>query len=135
MKRRQARILILNALFSMDVGGATLEEALEAASQEASDPAVLNFVKEVCRGIREEQAEIDRRIEDKLKNWRLERLSRVDRNLLRLGVYELLHRPDVPPAVAINEAVELAKIYGDEKSGAFVNGLLDAVRSTEVMPP
>lgn len=151
MSRRDARVLVLNALFMMDVGGATVEDAMTSLqdpdfksslvaerparkSEEANDPQLLNFVQEICRGILEYQAEIDRLIEQKTLNWKLERLSRVDRCLLRLGIFELLHRPETPPAVVINEAVELAKVYGDEKSGGFVNGVLDSVKSTEVTP-
>lgn len=151
MSRRDARVLALNALFMMDVGGATVEDVLTSLKdpdfksslvpersarkpEEANDPQLLNFVQEICRGILEYQAEIDRLIEQKTLNWKLERLSRVDRCLLRLGIFELLHRPETPPAVVINEAVELAKVYGDEKSGGFVNGVLDSVKSTEVTP-
>ncbi len=131
-KRRQARIETLNALFMMDVGGASVEDAMVRVAEEANDPAVLNFVQTMCRGVLEYQSQIDRLIEQKAVNWKLDRLSRVDRCLLRLGIYELLHCPETPPAVVINEAVELAKVYGDEKSGAFVNGLLDSVKSSEV---
>ncbi len=131
-KRRQARVETLNALFMMDVGGASVEDALVRVAEEANDPAVLNFVQTMCRGVLEYQSQIDRLIEQKAVNWKLDRLSRVDRCLLRLGIYELLHCPETPPAVVINEAVELAKVYGDEKSGAFVNGLLDSVKSSEV---
>ena len=131
-RRRQARILVLNALFQMDVGGASVEEALGNVAQEAKEPSLLNFVTEMTRGIMEQKERLDRLIECKAENWSLERIARVDRNLLRMGIYELLFRPDVPASVAINEAVELAKRYGDEKSGAFVNALLDSVRTTEV---
>ncbi|GMU54863.1 MAG: N utilization substance protein B [Candidatus Xenobia bacterium] len=131
-KRRQARVETLNALFMMDVGGASVEDAMVRVAEEANDPAVLNFVQAMCRGVLEYQSQIDRLIEQKAVNWKLDRLSRVDRCLLRLGIYELLHCPETPPAVVINEAVELAKVYGDEKSGAFVNGLLDSVKSSEV---
>ncbi len=132
MKRREARVQVLNALFMMDVGGATVEDALTRVAEEAKEPQVLNFVQDICRGIAEYQPVIDRLIEEKALNWKLERLSRVDRCLLRLGIFELLYRPETPRAVVINEAVELAKVYGDEKSGGFINGVLDSVKSTEV---
>lgn len=74
-----------------------------------------------------QKTEIDELIVQSAKNWRLERMTRIDRNLLRLGVYELAHRKDVPRAVVIDEAVELAKAFGNENSAPFVNGILDAI--------
>lgn len=143
--RRQARVYALNALFMMDVGDAGPDDAVEktgpllaelsapeGGSSAGIEPSVLNFVQDICRGVSEYGAEIDRLIEEKALNWKLERLSRVDRCLLRLGIFELLYRPETPRAVVINEAVELAKVYGDEKSGGFINGVLDSVKSTEV---
>jgi transcription antitermination protein NusB len=73
------------------------------------------------------RAEIDRLIEQHSHNWRLDRMSRIDRNVLRLGVFELKYRPDIPKKVSLNEAVELGKNFGTEESSAFVNGLLDRV--------
>ncbi len=79
------------------------------------------------RGVRSSLEDLDQRITRASTNWRLERMARVDRNLLRLGAWELLHRVDVPRAVVLDEAVELAKRFGTEESGAFVNGVLDRV--------
>ncbi len=77
--------------------------------------------------MRKNQAEIDQLIEKHSHNWRLDRMSRIDRNVMRLGVFELKYRPDIPKKVSINEAVELGKNFGTEESSAFVNGLLDRV--------
>lgn len=117
MKRRRAREFIVKVLFQKDFVNHVEE------SQRVQDPYVL----EVLRGIEAHQEEIDRRIEERLQGWRLQRLHSVDRNVLRLAIYELLYRDDVPPEVVIDEAVELAKKYGTEKSSAFVNGVLDRI--------
>lgn len=140
--RRRARVLVLHALFQMELGGNSLEEAVANIRREAEDPDTLNFVEEnvrqrvldffepLTRGVVAEREPIDTLLEEKAHNWSLERLTRVDRNLLRMGAYELLHRPDIPPAATINEGLELARLYGDEKSGAFVNAVLDSIRKT-----
>ncbi len=87
-----------------------------------------DYLGDLVVGVGEHRQELDRLIIRYSEHWRLERMVAVDRNLLRLAVYELLYRPDIPAKVVINEAVELAKRYGTEASGAFVNGLLDRIR-------
>lgn len=131
--RRRARILSLQALYQMDVRG-QLEVAdaiVDVLSQE-TDIAIKAFVEDAVGGVWEHRETLDRLIGEKARNWRLERMARVDRNILRLGAFELLHRPQTPAPVVLNEAVELAKEYGDEGSGSFVNGILDSIRATEV---
>ena len=118
----------MNALFAMDVGGATLEEALDNVRQEATETETWNFVEEFITGVHREMPDLDRRLQEFCDNWSWDRLARVDRNLLRMGAYELQHHPDTAPAIVINEAVELARIYADAKSPPFVNGVLDAFR-------
>ena len=118
----------MNALFAMDVGGATLEEALSNVRQEATEADTWNFVEEFITGVSRERETLDRRLQELCDNWSWDRLARVDRNLLRMGAFELQYHPDTAPAVAINEAVELAKVYGDTRSPQFVNGVLDAFR-------
>lgn len=93
-----------------------------AAGQEPDE-----FFKDIAYGVLENKAAIDETIGRHSKNWKLSRMSAVDRNVLRVGVYELLFRPDVPGPAVVNEAVELAKIYGTELSPGFVNGILDSV--------
>ena len=78
---------------------------------------------------------IDAKISQYATNWQLKRMAVIDRNILRLGTYELLYADDIPPKVTINEAVELAKKYGDLESGKFVNGILDKIHKTEIVPP
>ena len=88
------------------------------------------YLVKLVEGVEVHQQELDTLIRQHSEHWRLERMAAVDRNLLRLALYELLHQPEVPAKVVINEAVELAKRYGSEESGSFVNGILDRVRET-----
>jgi N utilization substance protein B len=86
------------------------------------------YLEKLVAGVTAHQEELDGLIRQNSQHWRLERMAAVDRNILRLALYELLHEPDVPAKVVINEAVELAKHFGSEESGAFINGILDQVR-------
>lgn len=90
-------------------------------------PDTKAYAEDCVAGVAARLAEIDDKIQGASLHWRLERMTRIDRNVLRLGAFELIARPDVPPAVIMDEAVELAKRYGTEESGAFVNGVLDRV--------
>ncbi len=92
-----------------------------------ADPEGRAYADEAVRGIGEHLVDLDAKIRAASANWRIERMTRVDRNLLRLGTWELAYRPDVPRAVVLDEAVELAKRFGSEESGAFVNGVLDRI--------
>jgi len=131
--RRDARERALQALYQLEMTpGNAASEALEAAwaaAEEGSrrEPEAIKFARELVEGVIAHQAEIDRLIEQHSHNWRLDRMSRIDRNVLRLGVFELKYRPDIPKKVSLNEAVELGKNFGTEESSAFVNGLLDRV--------
>ncbi len=91
------------------------------------DEKLVEFTLELIAGIKEHQAELDDTIRQVAENWRLDRMAAIDRNILRLGAYEMLHRPEVPAKVAINEALELAKRYSTAQSSRFVNGILDKV--------
>ncbi|RDV82984.1 transcription antitermination factor NusB [Ammonifex thiophilus] len=128
MSRRRAREAALMVLFQVDVGGAVVEEALERTLAEwRLGNASREFATSLVLGTLAHRPQIDRVIEELSRGWRLERMNRVDRNVMRLALYELLFRQDIPPAVAINEAVELAKRYGGEESPRFVNGILGKV--------
>ncbi|ACX52389.1 NusB antitermination factor [Ammonifex degensii KC4] len=128
MSRRRAREAALMVLFQVDVGGAVPEEALERTLAEwRLGNASREFATSLVLGTLAYRPQIDRVIEELSQRWRLERMNRVDRNVMRLALYELLFRQDIPPAVAINEAVELAKRYGGEESPRFVNGILGKV--------
>lgn len=122
MRRRKAREILLQLLFQRDFRPVSLEELL--ASDSLGDQE--DFIRRTLQGIIEHQEEIDRIIAEKAVGWKLERLVSVDRNILRLGIYELLYT-DVPGEVVINEAVELSKKYSTEHSHIFINGILDRV--------
>jgi transcription antitermination protein NusB len=91
------------------------------------DPAADEFARELIAGVQANLADIDKVIEEHSHNWRLDRMQRIDRNVLRIGVFELKHLPEIPRKVTINEAVELAKTFGNEASSSFINGLLDRI--------
>jgi N utilization substance protein B len=129
--RRTARERALQALYQLEMTPGSINDALEsawAAAEEArKEPEAVKFARELVEGVMDHRAEIDRLIEQHSHNWRLDRMGRIDRNVLRLGVFELKYRPDIPKKVSLNEAVELGKNFGTEESSAFVNGLLDRV--------
>ncbi|MBX5476621.1 MAG: transcription antitermination factor NusB [Clostridia bacterium] len=133
MNRHQARELAMKALYQMDVGQGDPRAVLSYLGQEdAADAETVQRAGEIVSGVLEHRREIDRAIADRAYEWRLERLAAVDRNILRVAVWELLHSPETPAAVVIDEAVELAKTYGGADSGRFVNGILgNLLRSLE----
>jgi N utilization substance protein B len=127
--RRLARELALKLLFQVDVGHIPLAEVLAHYREDNPDlpTAALDYAEQLVRGVARHIGEIDKILENLAEDWSLERLASVDRNILRIATYELLHEPTVPVSAAINEAVELAKIYSTAESGRFVNGILGSV--------
>jgi N utilization substance protein B len=127
-KRTKARERALQALYQIDVAAQGIDDALGRfwKSFEPVEREVMDLAEALVRGVAEHRRTIDDTIERISTNWRLDRMAKVDRNVLRLAVYELL-RTDVPVKVVINEAIELGKKFGSESSGAFVNGVLDRV--------
>ncbi len=130
--RRLGRERALQALYQLEMTRSSPNEALDAAWTAGSDggkpdPEAQKFAQELTGGVHEHLEEIDALLQEHSHNWRLDRMSRIDRNVLRLGVYELKFRPDIPRKVTLNEAVELGKTFGNEESSAFINGLLDRV--------
>ena len=127
-KRTKARERALQALYQIDVAAEGIDDALGRfwKSFEPVEREVMDLAEALVRGVAEHRRAVDDTIERISTNWRLDRMAKVDRNVLRLAVYELL-RTDVPVKVVINEAIELGKKYGSESSGAFVNGVLDRV--------
>jgi N utilization substance protein B len=127
-RRTKARERALQALYQIDVAAEGIDEALAGfwKSFEPVEREVKELAEGMVRGVAEHRRQVDTAIEDASSNWRLDRMARVDRNVLRLAVYELL-RTDVPVKVVINEAIELGKKFGSESSGAFVNGVLDKI--------
>ena len=126
-KRTKARELALKALYQCDVTGKGSADTVEQFCRAHVHEEPLEFAVSLGRGCMQYQDELDRLISETAENWDLPRMPVIDRNILRLGTYELLHRSETPPRVAINEAIELAKLYGTESSAQFVNGVLDRI--------
>ena len=127
--RHKAREYALQMLYQAEATGAPISEILANFWRDADVPSeVQDFAGRLAGGTASVLGEIDGLLTSCLDNWRLERLAIVDRNVLRMAVYELLHEPGTPPIVVIDEAIEVAKRFGGEDSGQFVNGILDALR-------
>ncbi len=128
-KRRRAREAAIQYHFWRDLQHGETPERIEDFWEFCPvKPNVREFAEPLIQGMVEHLDEIDERIRKYCENYNLNRISVVDRNVLRLAIYEMLHRDDIPPVVSINEAIELAKTFGGAESGAFVNGILDRVR-------
>jgi N utilization substance protein B len=127
-QRRKARIIAIKALYEMDTVAHQAEDILARLLEEAAaPPEVEAFARELVTGVLAHQREIDEVIRQKAPAWPLEQVAVVDRNILRLAIFEILLDNRVPVRAAINEAVELAKAFGGESSPKFVNGVLGAV--------
>jgi transcription antitermination protein NusB len=126
--RRQGRELALTYLYQLDLGVERPEALDEAIDRDGmGSRKVREFAKTRARGVWAHLSQIDERIANHLEHWKMERLTREDRGLLRLGAFEILFDAEVPPKVAINEAVEIGRKFGGESSARFVNGVLDAI--------
>ena len=122
------------AAIAEEKGAASWGEPVELPPPTAGDEAMRLFAEPLIRGAIEHRDAIDEHIKKVAKNWDLHRIAAVDRNILRLAIYEMLYREDIPPVVSINEAVDIAKKFSTQDSGKFVNGILDKVKS-ELMRP
>ncbi|PIC75686.1 transcription antitermination factor NusB [Sporosarcina sp. P19] len=120
MKRREAREKAIQTLFQLDNSEMNVDEAMGYIVETPLD----SFYEQLVRGTAEHLTEVDSEITNKLENWTIDRLPKIERTVLRLAVYELLYNEEVPNRVIMNEAIELCKTFGDEKSGRFVNGVL-----------
>ena len=126
--RHEGREAALQMLFQMEASGASADEVVSLFWRNfEGDPEGRSYADEAVRDVESELAAVDAKIKEASTHWRIERMSRVDRNLLRLGTWELSTRSDVPRAVILDEAVLLAKEFGTEESSAFVNGVLNKV--------
>lgn len=132
-RRSKAREHALRTLYQLDVTRDPLDEGLASylRHHRVATPS-RPFVKDLVQGVTAHREAIDALLSRYALNWHLRRMAVVDRNILRLGIYEILFVRDVPPTVVINEAVELAKRYGAPNSGRFVNGILDKISKAEV---
>ncbi len=134
-KRRQARELAVQVLFHLEFNPGDPDGVFDLtcenfSSQESSRP----FSRLLVAGVCEKRKILDELISNASKNWRLERMSRLDRCILRLAAYEILFVEDIPPKVSIDEALELGKRFGTENSGSFINGILDNIYNTKDKP-
>ena len=142
--RRRARILALQTLYAIEFGEHDLDEALKHMRVRANQPAsneadlselvhgnddVQGFASTLVRGVMSHLEDIDDLVGQCSTNWKMGRMALIDRNILRMAIFELQHVEDVPPRVTLNQAVEIAKQYGTEDSGAFINGILDRIAS------
>ncbi|MCF6096689.1 transcription antitermination factor NusB [Thermovorax subterraneus] len=136
MSRKLARELCFKILFAIDAGGNTIDEAFKIAVDKPLNEDAKVFMLNEVNGVLERKEQIDDIIDDYSIDWRLERLNVADRNILRIAIYEMFFCDDIPLSVSINEAVEIAKKYGDKKSPKFINGILGAIaRDLERLRP
>jgi N utilization substance protein B len=126
--RRKSRELALQILFELESNRGDVKKIIDQFWKNFDYPEELReFSERLVEGVAEHREEIDRLIRKHAKNWSLNRIDRVDRNILRAAIFELAYCSDIPPKVAINEAIELSKKFGSEKSPPFINGILDKV--------
>lgn len=131
-RRTRAREFALQILYQIDITHddyhVSLDNFWQAHRQRYIDEGIRSFTAEIVKGAMDNLEVIDKKISQYAANWKLERMAVVDRNILRMGSYELMFRADIPPKVSINEAVELAKKYSGLESGKFVNAILDKIK-------
>ena len=132
-KRTRSREIVLQVLYQLEIRGNDVIGEIEGfCIEQGKEAEVSDFAMKLVRGCIQEIKEIDRKITDISENWELQRMPVVDRNILRLACYELFYMDDIPPKVSINEAIDLAKRFSTEKSGVFVNGILDKIYSLNI---
>ena len=135
-KRRKSREFALQVLFQLDI---TKHDPIKAFAQskehflkKGEDD---DFAEQIVLGVQEHSQEIDRLIEKYSENWRLDRISLIDRNILRMAIFEFLYCEEIPPKVTLNEAIDLGKRFGTDDSGSFINGILDRIQNEFVQKP
>ena len=150
MTRRRGREIALQVLYQIEMSNLSVKEALaqyrnhfiEASSDEEEASSfedvkdleeAFNFASDLVLGIEKNRNFIDEKIKEYTRNWSFDRLNSTDKNILRIAIFEMFFRPDIPEVVSINEAVELAKLYGTDDSPAFVNGILDSIYKKELL--
>ena len=133
-KRTQARETALKILYQAEMTRRPIDKAIENfwAEEGEIDTEVQEFANYIAAGVIKNLAVIDEKIVEYATNWQIKRMAVIDRNILRMGLFELQYADNIPPKVAINEAVELAKRYGDLESSKFVNGILDKIHKKEI---
>jgi transcription antitermination factor NusB len=133
-KRSKSREHALKVLYAMDVRRDTSEECLIDFFEmhDIKSKEITEFTTSLVEGVEKQFKDIDKIIKKYAKNWEINRMAVIDRNILRLATFELLYDDNIPPKVSINEAIELAKKFGDQNSGKFVNGILDKIKKEEI---
>ncbi len=134
MIRRKGREIALQILYQKEIINLPINEAIKNYKEHFNikNEEILNFAEELVKGVTENIKFIDEIIKKYTPSWPLERLNLTDKNILRLAVYEMFFRPDIPEVVSIDEAIELAKIYGTDDSPSFINGVLDSIYKKEI---
>ena len=138
MRRRTlAREHALKILYQFDITKRPMETVVASywQAEETKDQEIITYANLLAQGVGGRIQDIDQKISDYATNWQIKRMAIIDRNVMRIGLYELRYTTDIPPKVAINEAVELAKKYGDLESSKFVNGILDKIHKKEIIEP
>jgi N utilization substance protein B len=134
--RRKSREFALQVLYQLTIIKQDVTTALAQFQENfLSDGRADDFLKRLVQGVLEHRSELDRLIETYSENWRLDRINLVDRNILRLALFELLYCEEIPPKVTINEAIDLGKRFGSEDSGSFINGILDRIQHDVIRKP
>ena len=137
-KRSLSREHALKILYQLEITRRELPALLEDywKYEEVTDTDIIEYANEIAQGVVKQLIAIDQKVMEYATNWQLKRMAIIDRNVLRMGLWELkFANVDLPPKVAINEAIELAKKYGDMESGKFVNGILDKIHKKEIVEP
>jgi N utilization substance protein B len=135
-KRRRSREFALRVLYQLEISKEDIPRIIVQQREHLSPGDESDeFAERIVEGVRKNGPEIDQLIHRYSENWRLDRMNLIDRNILRIAVFELLYCEDIPPKVTLNEAVELGKKYGSEESGSFINGILDRIRNEVVEKP
>lgn len=131
--RRKSRELALQCLYQGEQGGSRESDIVDLAVNFQVDKQSIAYAQEIVEGVRKSRQVLDEVIEKHARNWRMERMTVIDRNLLRIAVFELLHKSDIPGSVVINEALEIARRFSADDAVSFINGILDPI-SRDINP-
>lgn len=135
-RRRRSRESALQVLYQLNITKQDATTALTRFQEHfLSDGETDDLLKRLVLGVLEHFPQLDRLIEQYSENWRLDRINMIDRNILRMALFELLYCEEIPPKVTINEAIDLGKRFGSEDSGSFINGILDRIQNEAVKKP
>ncbi len=131
-QRRKDRQLALQLLFSIDINPTPIKNAIDNFTLYFANSEPTDFFLQIVNGVANSYSEIDALMKKASKNWTINRMPVIDRNILRIGIYELIYCEDIPARVAINEAIDISKQFGTNDSGAFINGILDKVNKENI---